>query len=736
MVKKQTDKMKWEKILKAEDEIKSKMRNKADYTKLLREYPVEPIDNPLATTPSRRILTGTALDRILSRRGGIEAGSTVEMYGEFACHSEDTQVLTPDGIKNWDDVSIGDYIYGKDEGGYIVKTRVDDVLIYDYDDELYQFDNNRYSLLVTPNHDIFYSPNKNARFLKKRADETYKRKSGYILSSFDWKGIDKPTFNIHNYIELDNSKLVYPQKSHRKPNMKELNTQLFMKLVGLYIAEGSPFKTDRGTYSQIRNSTYVNEISELLNELSLDYSIYEDSKFVIFHQDVAEYLLRCGEGASNKQIPQELMELDKEYLEELFDGLMMRDGHHNGFTYYTTSIKLRDQFLVLCLKLGYNPSYRPKEKSGRINYIDDREVISNYNYYYINIAYKPSGYFDPRQQIKSKIPYRGKVWCYSTDTANFFTVRNGQPTISGNTGKTQIAECIVAEAEGLKIYIDAEWTFRGDRFAEICTARGIDPKESADRIRLYRPMNWIHQEAVVKQLPEFDSDGKFLDIGVVIVDSIMKHWADSRDWQGRENLPQRQALLRAQISDLSNYCRRHNAVLFYTNQVYIAPVANPYASVENIYHSRGGASLEHIADYRILLRKGPRNLRFARLVDSPDLPLMEVPFVLHEKGISDIEDPGIRVQALERGEQYGLRFLDTKVSTRGAGKKYYAKAFLLGIMTEEEALENDYLDEKDIKELKEEKMEMKLERGEVKPPHEDDLTDEEKEALGEQKDDE
>ena len=77
----------------------------------------------------------------------------------------------------------------------------------------------------------------------------------------------------------------------------------------------------------------------------------------------------------------------------------------------------------------------------------------------------------------------------------------------------------------------------------------------------------------VRQLPEYDENDNFLDIGIVIVDSIMKFWAETRQFYGRENLTQRQQLIRAQLADLCAYVRRHNAVLFYTNQVYVAPQA-------------------------------------------------------------------------------------------------------------------------------------------------------------------
>jgi len=271
------------------------------------------------------------------------------------------------------------------------------------------------------------------------------------------------------------------------------------------------------------------------------------------------------------------------------------------------------------------------------------------------------------------------------------------------TGKTQICEAVAAEAEGLIIYIDAEDTWFAERFAEICTARDKDPIEVASRLRLYTPRNWIEQEATIKQLPDFDPEtGEYIAVGAVILDSIMQVWSDDRRWHGREKLTQRQQLIRAQLKDLCSYVKDHRAILLYTNQVYIEPIAKANRSIEQIYKARGGPTLEHIADYRILLRKGPRNLRWARLVDSPDIPLTEVPFILHKSGIADIEDPGERIRALERGEAYGLKFLDTKMVSVDPAKKYYIKALMLGMLSEEEALERKWLTKKQIDDAMEE----------------------------------
>jgi len=250
--------------------------------------------------------------------------------------------------------------------------------------------------------------------------------------------------------------------------------------------------------------------------------------------------------------------------------------------------------------------------------------------------------------------------------------------------KTQICETLVTEAEGLIIYIDSERTFRKERVKGIAVARGKDVEDINKRLLLYQPEDWMEQEAITMNLPEFDSEGNFIDVGLVIIDSLMKHWADAPEFFGREKLTTRQQMVRAELARLVRYVRRHSAVLVYTNQIYDKPIDTRYASPEQKIGARGGRSLEHIADYRILLIKKRGNVRVARLVDSPDIPLLEVPFVLDERGISDIPDPAERAKALELTESYREKFLSGRIGSKPAGKKYIEKAKEIGLIVEED----------------------------------------------------
>ena len=264
------------------------------------------------------------------------------------------------------------------------------------------------------------------------------------------------------------------------------------------------------------------------------------------------------------------------------------------------------------------------------------------------------------------------------------------------SGKTQIVNTMLIESDGLCILIDSEGTFREKRFRQHAEARGKDIDDIIERLLLYQPNDWMEQDAMVRQLPEFNNDGEFLEVGIVAVDSILKLWGSAPEFFGRQNLPTRQMLIGSELAYLQRYCRRHKGIFIFTNQVRNKPIDTRYAAPEERWGGGGGPTVQHVADYRILLRKGPRNIRYARTVDSVDLPLMEVPFILDVAGIRDIPDPAERVKAFEIGGKYGTKFLSAQVSSVPAAKKYYVEALRMGAITVEDALENKWLNQKQI----------------------------------------
>ncbi|RLG87906.1 MAG: DNA repair and recombination protein RadA, partial [Thermoprotei archaeon] len=46
----------------------------------------------------------------------------------------------------------------------------------------------------------------------------------------------------------------------------------------------------------------------------------------------------------------------------------------------------------------------------------------------------------------------------------------------------------------------------------------------------------------------------------------------------------------------------------------------------------------HACTHRVYLRKGRKNTRIAKIIDSPSLPEREARFIITEGGVEDVED--------------------------------------------------------------------------------------------------
>ncbi len=76
---------------------------------------------------------------------------------------------------------------------------------------------------------------------------------------------------------------------------------------------------------------------------------------------------------------------------------------------------------------------------------------------------------------------------------------------------------------------------------------------------------------------------------------------------------------------------QHNLAIYVTNQV----MANPATMFGDPTTAIGGHIVGHACTYRIYLRRGKKDSRVAKLIDSPNLPDNEAIFVITEKGVSD-----------------------------------------------------------------------------------------------------
>ncbi|OYT41290.1 DNA repair and recombination protein RadA [Candidatus Pacearchaeota archaeon ex4484_26] len=209
---------------------------------------------------------------------------------------------------------------------------------------------------------------------------------------------------------------------------------------------------------------------------------------------------------------------------------------------------------------------------------------------------------------------------------------------SYGSGKTQIAHILAVTAQlpiekggadGMAVYIDTEGTFRPERIKQIATAFGLNPDDALKKVLVARALSSDHQMLLAEKVVELIREGN--PIRVVIVDSLVSLFRS--EFTGRGALADRQQKLNKHLHSLHKLADSYNLAVYVTNQVMSRPdilFGDPTVAI-------GGHIVGHASTFRIYLRKGKKNSRVAKLIDSPNLPDAECVFYIKEGGLAEKE---------------------------------------------------------------------------------------------------
>ena len=205
-------------------------------------------------------------------------------------------------------------------------------------------------------------------------------------------------------------------------------------------------------------------------------------------------------------------------------------------------------------------------------------------------------------------------------------------------GKTQLCHTLCVSVQkpkeeggldGNVLYIDTEGTFRPERIVSIAKMQNMDPTKVLDRIIVARAYNSAHQILILEEAGKMIQEE---NVKLIISDSTTGLFRT--EYLGRGTLASRQQKLGRYIRLLSRIAEAYNCAVVATNQVSSSPDAffgDPTRPV-------GGNIIGHASTYRIYIRKGGKNKRVAKIVDSPHHALSEAVFELGEMGVQDTEE--------------------------------------------------------------------------------------------------
>lgn len=202
------------------------------------------------------------------------------------------------------------------------------------------------------------------------------------------------------------------------------------------------------------------------------------------------------------------------------------------------------------------------------------------------------------------------------------------------TGKSQICQQLAVTVQlpvkkggldGACLYIDTESVFLPERVTQMARYVGLDPQQVLKRIVYAEAFTSEHQAVLLDNCDDVIKDN---GVRLIVVDSLMAHFRS--EYPGRAVLAPRQQEVNKFLHKVKRLARAFNAAAVVTNQVMATP-----DSAYGVQHPNpvGGHVVAHAVHTRVFIRKGRENLRIAKVVASPFLPVGETPFRITGEGI-------------------------------------------------------------------------------------------------------
>ena len=330
------------------------------------------------------------------------------------CFSEDTQVLTENGFKPFQDVTQEDMIATMNPDTFQIEYVPPLHKIKQrFKGELVQIKARNTDLQVTKDHNVPVM--KKEGIVVRPADKLIQR--DLLIRTAKWKGEDPEYLNL---------------------NGEWFHAYTFMKFLGWYLSEGSATKIEnrRKAYNyQIaisqKDDGARNEIAELCRVFSQKVWVGK-STVQLVNDELGEYLFALGH-SYEKYIPSELKRLAPDYLEAFLGNYCKGDGsvvqhkpHHRIIRrFYTSSPQLASDIGELIIKTGNYASFHyPKLKGRVVNFRNGAYTIKHPAIWIIENDTKFSTY---RESMKSYVDYDGFVYCVEMPRNHIiYTYRNGK----------------------------------------------------------------------------------------------------------------------------------------------------------------------------------------------------------------------------------------------------------------------------------------------------------------------
>jgi DNA modification methylase len=317
--------------------------------------------------------------------------NTFGLKGHYACVSEDTECLTSDGWKRWNEIQRGNRIVSYDLETQTIKfTPCYHVSSYDVDTDLIHIGGQRkLDILMTPDH---------RNVVVKR----YTKKDDIVKAD---------SLSYHDSIRVN-----------AKWDIKESDSigEGTAELLGWIIAEGH-YRKEGGIRIYQNEGENADRIRELLKPYG--YSETTRRKNQIVWGITTKSAMDIRALLPEKKLYTWMAYLPVAELAQLFKALIAGDGTRRKddgrLSFIQKNKETTDIFQIIAMRLGYNAVVSWRESGTYVVYLTKREYIG---------LRSTNG----KSAIQTQ-HYKGIVWCPTNKYGTWIARRNGRVFITGNS---------------------------------------------------------------------------------------------------------------------------------------------------------------------------------------------------------------------------------------------------------------------------------------------------------------
>lgn len=374
----------------------------------------------------------------LPERGFIFVSDMGDMWG---CYDEETEVLTYNGWKRFNEVTYDDLVACLDpHNNKVIYCKPIRIVKYWYEGKMIRIKSNFIDLLVTPDHNLYVAVR----------TPSYRRGQGVEFKDFSLVRAENCLGKRMKF------RRDFPSwEGYEVNEFAGMSIDVFMKFIGYYLAEGDASiinDESRIQVAQKNTNPHYKDVLETMRAVAesrgKNVCAYEDRIVIYGDRELTEYLQKFGHG-DKKYIPPEIKNLSKRLLNIMLEAYINSGGYRQSETCkraYTTSKRLADDIQEIALKCGYVSIVKTRSRKRDKN-INGEAADKGRNYYEIIISRRnktPEVNYARNIKVANKIgiknrcyvgyeDYKGYVYCLEVPTRIIYVRRNGKPVWCGNS---------------------------------------------------------------------------------------------------------------------------------------------------------------------------------------------------------------------------------------------------------------------------------------------------------------